>query len=108
MLISDVDLERRVAKVSLGKGRKDRYVRLNPREIEGIRLYLEKGHPKLAGEKPTNGLLFIGRGGRKLTRQRVWQVFACLGLRVLERKTSPHKFRHAFVTDTITAEPSLA
>jgi integrase/recombinase XerD len=98
--MADLDFQHSVAKVRLGKGQKDRYVPLNEREIESIKLYLEKGRQKLAGN-PDNDLVFIGRSGKRLIRQRVWQIFTRLGERVLHRRVSPHKFRHAFVSDTI-------
>jgi integrase/recombinase XerD len=98
--MADLDFQHLIAKVRLGKGQKDRYVPLNQREIESIKLYLEKGRQKLAAN-PDNDLVFVGRSGEQLTRQRVWQIFTRLGERVLHRRVSPHKFRHAFVSDTI-------
>ena len=83
-----------------GKGQKDRFVPLNNREIAAMQTYIEKGRPKLAA-MPDNNLLFIGRRGKQMTRQRIWQVFTELSQRVLGRAVSTHKFRHAFVTDTI-------
>ena len=65
-----------------------------------MQTYIEKGRPKLAA-MPDNNLLFIGRRGKQMTRQRIWQVFTELSQRVLGRAVSAHKFRHAFVTDTI-------
>jgi integrase/recombinase XerD len=97
--MADLDFQHSIAKVRLGKGQKDRLVPLNEREIESIKLYLEKGRQKLAGN-PDNDLVFLGQSGQ-LTRQRVWQIFTRLSERVLHRRASPHKFRHAFVTDTI-------
>jgi integrase/recombinase XerD len=109
--MSDIDFVHAVAKVRLGKGRKDRLVPLNAREIEALRIYLGKGRPRLAAD-PDNERLFIGghgngKRGRPLTRQRIWQVFAGISRQTLKRCVSPHKFRHAFVTDTINggAEP---
>lgn len=98
--IPDLDFQHGVAKVRLGKGRKDRFVPLNQREIEGIRLFLEKGRPRLA-HGLVNDVLFIGHSGKQLTRQRVWQIFTEVSDRILGRFVSPHKFRHAFVSDTI-------
>jgi integrase/recombinase XerD len=96
----DVDHQRCIAKVRRGKGRKDRFVPLSPPAIEAIRLYLERARPRFAKE-PDNDLLFIGRHGEQLTRQRLWQVFTGISARIVGRAISPHKYRHAFVTDTI-------
>jgi len=106
--VADVDLEKSVAKVRRGKGRKDRWVPLSPPETEAIRLYLETARPRFA-QDPDNGTLFIGHHGEPLTRQRVWQVLTRISMRVIGRAISPHKYRHAFVTDTINggAEPHV-
>jgi integrase/recombinase XerD len=98
--IDDVDFQQSIAKVRLGKGRKDRFVPLNPPEMEAIRSYLEKARPRFAN-KPDNGLVFIGQCGEQLTRQRLWQVLTEISTRIVGRTISPHKYRHAFVTDTI-------
>jgi integrase/recombinase XerD len=98
--IADINFQQAVAKVRLGKGQKDRMVPLNQAEIEAIRLYLERARPKFAGERD-NGFLFIGRRGEPLTRQRLWQILTGISRWVVGRSISPHKYRHAFVTDTI-------
>ena len=98
--ITDVDFQRGVAKVRRGKGQKDRWVPLSAPEMEAIRLYMEKARPRFAAE-PDNGVLFIGRRGEPLTRQRLWQVLTGISEPVVGRTVSPHKYRHAFVTDTI-------
>jgi site-specific recombinase XerD len=98
--VADVDFRQSVAKVRLGKGRKDRFVPLSVPEMEAIRFYLEKARPRFAKE-PDSGLLFIGRRGEQLTRQRLWQVLTRISTRIVGRAISPHKYRHAFVTDTI-------
>jgi integrase/recombinase XerD len=98
--IADLDFQHAVAKVRLGKGQKDRIVPLNQPEMEAIRLYLERARPIFVRERD-NGLLFIGRRGEALTRQRLWQILTRISQRVVGRSISPHKYRHAFVTDTI-------
>jgi integrase/recombinase XerD len=92
----------------VGKDGKTGGCPLSPPEIEAIRLYLEKARPRFAQE-PDNGTLFIGHHGESLTRQRVWQVLTGISTRVIDRAISPHKYRHAFVTDTINggAEPRV-
>ena len=99
--ISRININQTVATVKRAKNLRDRIVPLNPREIEAIQLYLEKGRPALLGSHPDNGLLFISERGEQMTRMRAWQIFAEVSRRVLGRAVSPHKFRHAFVTDTV-------
>jgi integrase/recombinase XerD len=98
--IVDVHFQQSIAKVRQGKGQKDRFVPLNQLEMDAISLYLEKARPRLARE-PDNGLLFIGHYGDILTRQRLWQILTRISARIVGRVISPHKYRHAFVTDTI-------
>ena len=99
--IADLDFTNGVAKVRLGKGKKDRLVPMNQHEMEALILWLDKGRPQFARE-PDNGHVFIGyRYGWAMTRQRLWQVTTAISADVLGRRVSPHKFRHAFVTETI-------
>ena len=96
----------RVKQVRLGKGQKDRIVPLNAMEMDAFRLYLEKARPRFA-KQPDNGVLFIGRrSGGPLTRQRLWQILTEISTQVVGRAISPHKFRHAFVTDCINGGAS--
>jgi integrase/recombinase XerD len=97
---ADVDFQHSVAKIRLGKGRKDRFVPMSSPEMEAFRLYLKEARPRLSKE-PDNGVLFIGQRGEPLTRQRVWQVLTKISKRIIGRGISPHKYRHAFVTETI-------
>lgn len=98
--ISDVTFQQSIAKVRRGKGQKDRFVPLNELEIEAISLYLNKARPRFA-KQSDNGVLFIGHHGEPLTRQRLWQILTEISSLVVGRAVSPHKYRHAFVTDTI-------
>jgi integrase/recombinase XerD len=76
--------------------------------MDAIRNYIENGRPLFA-RKPDSGLLFVNRHGGQLTRQRIWQVLTKLSNEVAGRAISPHKYRHAFVTDTINggARPNI-
>src|SRR5579872_503485 len=56
-----------------GKGDKERIVPLGKSAQDVLATYMKHSRPLLAGER-TSALLFFGRGARKLTRQRVWQM----------------------------------
>jgi integrase/recombinase XerD len=45
-------------------------------------------------------LLFIARGGRKLTRQRIWQMVRAASARS-GRSASPHMLRHSCATHMV-------
>jgi site-specific recombinase XerD len=104
--IADLNFAHSVAKVRLGKGQKDRHVPLNEREVEAIKQYLELARPHFV-KGPDHGVLFIGRYGETLTRQRLWQIMTELSVKAVGRVVSPHKYRHAFVTDTTNGGASL-
>ena len=104
--IADLNFAHSVAKVRLGKGQKDRHVPLNQREVEAIKLYLELARPHFI-KAPDHGVLFVGRYGEPFTRQRLWQIMTELSEAVVGRSISPHKYRHAFVTDTTNGGASL-
>ncbi len=56
-----------------GKGDKERIVPLGKGAQDALGNYMRDARPTLAKGK-NSPLLFLGRGGRKLTRQRVWQM----------------------------------
>jgi integrase/recombinase XerD len=81
-----------------GKGDKERLVPLGRTSQQAIRNYMENGREKLLNGK-LSPMLFVRRGGGKLSRQRVWQ-------RVGEasaggRHASPHMLRHSCATHMV-------
>ncbi len=91
-----------------GKGDKERVVPLGKSAQEALVEYLAKARPALvAGKKTATEItarnspsLFVARGGRKLTRQRIWQMVreastAC------GRPSSPHMLRHSCATHMV-------
>jgi len=82
-----------------GKGDKERIVPLGKSAQEILVEYMKHSRPKLAGER-TSPLLFLGRGARKLTRQRVWQVVRAASSS-MGRNASPHMLRHSCATHMV-------
>jgi len=82
-----------------GKGDKERIVPLGRSAQEALSNYLRQGRPALAAGK-SSPLLFIARGARKLTRQRVWQMVGDASLRA-GRHASPHMLRHSCATHMV-------
>ena len=93
-----------------GKGDKERIVPLGRPAQDALTEYLAQGRPALlrrAGKKeasrPTLGtspFLFIARGGRKLTRQRIWQMVGQASA-ASGRHASPHMLRHSCATHMV-------
>ena len=82
-----------------GKGDKERIVPLGRSAQEALSKYLRAARPILAGEK-SSPLLFIARGARRLTRQRIWQMVGDASLGT-GRHASPHMLRHSCATHMV-------
>jgi integrase/recombinase XerD len=97
-----------------GKGDKERVVPLGKSAQDALREYLEQSRPVLAAERqtkrggvakpsataPRSPLLFIARGARSLTRQRVWQMVGAASAGS-GRHASPHMLRHSCATHMV-------
>ncbi len=88
-----------------GKGDKERVVPLGRSAQDALTDYLRESRPVLAMSKAADGgqsspLLFIARGARKLTRQRVWQMVRAASA-ASGRKASPHMLRHSCATHMV-------
>ncbi len=95
-----------------GKGDKERVVPLGKSAQRALTEYLAESRPALAAAKrsgatPTaaacirnSPLLFIARGGRKLTRQRIWQMVRAASAGS-GRAASPHMLRHSCATHMV-------
>jgi integrase/recombinase XerD len=93
----DLDLDAGVVKVWGGKGGKDGIVPLNHQAIEALKRYLDTVRPKMANGNSGDSV-FLGRYGRKLTRQAIYLRVAEIGDTALGKHVSPHYLRHGFAT----------
>jgi len=82
-----------------GKGDKERMVPLGSPAQQMLQQYLQRGREVIAGKKGSP-LLFIGSTGRRLTRQRVWQLVGKASL-ASGRHASPHMLRHSCATHMV-------
>ena len=96
--VEDVKLEMGCVLVR-GKGDKERIVPLGRSAQEALSLYLRESRPQLAGEK-NSPVLFIARGAKKVTRQRVWQMVKAAS-EGTGRHASPHMLRHSCATHMV-------
>ena len=94
-----------------GKGDKERIVPLGKPAQDALTEYLASGRPVLAARRATKNetpvssmrtspSLFIARGGRKLTRQRIWQMVGQASV-ASGRHASPHMLRHSCATHMV-------
>ncbi len=82
-----------------GKGGKERIVPLGRSAQDALRGYMKHSRPLLEAGR-NSPLLFLGRGARKLTRQRVWQMVRAASAS-MGRKASPHMLRHSCATHMV-------
>jgi integrase/recombinase XerD len=89
-----------------GKGDKERVVPLGKAAQDALREYLAHSRPVLVIGKTSavalksSPLLFLARGARKLTRQRVWQMVRAASA-ASGRQASPHMLRHSCATHMV-------
>lgn len=82
-----------------GKGDKERIVPLGRAAEEVVQLYLRDARPVLAAGK-SSPTLFIARGAKRITRQRVWQLVNAASAQS-GRHASPHMLRHSCATHMV-------
>ena len=82
-----------------GKGDKERIVPLGHAAQEVIQNYLRDSRPVLAAAK-SSPALFIARGAKPITRQRVWQMVNAASAHS-GRHASPHMLRHTCATHMV-------
>jgi integrase/recombinase XerD len=95
--IGDVDLDERVLRAR-GKGSKERVVPIGQAAVRAVRIYLERGRPRLvkAAAEPH---LFVNFRGGALTRQGLYKIVRRHALAAgLADRMSPHTLRHTFAT----------
>jgi len=82
-----------------GKGDKERIVPLGKSAQSALAEYMKNARTSLVAGK-SSPLLFLGRRGRMLTRQRVWQMVRAASLQA-GRSASPHMLRHTCATHMV-------
>lgn len=89
---ADIDSDRMMIHVHLGKGRKDRYVMLSPTLLETLRCYWREQRP--------DPWLFPGQpSSRPISRSSFEKTFQRAAKRAgIQKRVSPHTLRHSFAT----------
>jgi len=98
--VSQVNLEAGYLTV-VGKGGKERAVPIGSCARDRLLLYLRDVRPQLLAGR-LSPFLFVNRGGRRLSRQAVWQRLRLAVRRAgIDGAVSPHTLRHAFATHLV-------
>ena len=96
--LEDVKLDMGYALVR-GKGDKERIVPLGHSAQQALGTYLRDARSVLVHGRDSP-LVFVAQGGKRLTRQRVWQVVDKASLEA-GRHASPHMLRHSCATHMV-------
>jgi integrase/recombinase XerD len=95
--LGDVDMDDRVLRAR-GKGSKERLVPIGQAALGALRIYVERGRPKLV-KGTTEPHLFVNFRGGPLTRQGLYKIVRRHAVSAgLGDRMSPHTLRHTFAT----------
>ncbi len=81
----------------MGKGSKERVVPINEYTLGTLKIYIENLRPLLLNKRKSP-FLFLGKGGKPVTRQRVFQLVRDYSSKGLSTTISPHTLRHCFAS----------
>ena len=91
-----------------GKSEKERLVPVSSKAIEEITKYLQGYRKTLKISPESENVLFLNRRGKKLSRVMIFTIIKNLAEKVnLNKKISPHTFRHSFATHLIRGGADL-
>ena len=96
--ISDLFFEEGFIRV-IGKGDKQRFVPINVETQKFIVIYMNHIRNHIKVQKGFEDTLFLNRRGKQLTRNMIFLIIKELAEKAgVEKKVSPHTFRHSFAT----------
>jgi len=96
--ISDLFFEEGFIRV-IGKGDKQRFVPINVETQKYIVIYMNHIRNHIKVQKGFEDTLFLNRRGKQLTRNMIFLIIKTLAEKAgVEKKVSPHTFRHSFAT----------
>jgi len=91
-----------------GKGNKERLVPIGSEAIEQITLYIEHSRPNIQPKKGHEEYVFLNRRGARLSRVMIFLVVKDLAAKAgIQKKVSPHTFRHSFATHLVEGGADL-
>jgi integrase/recombinase XerD len=96
--ISDLFFDEGFIKIT-GKGNKERFVPIGKAAQKYIHVYKDSMRVHLNIKKEFGDTLFLNRRGSQLTRAMIFTIIKVLAFKTeLNKKISPHTFRHSFAT----------
>ena len=106
LLMNELNMEAGFLKVS-GKGGKERVVPFGEEAAYWLGRYIKSARPKLL-KNAVSYYCFVGRRGRPITRQRLWQIIKTCALQAgIKTRVHPHVLRHSFATHLLEGGADL-
>ncbi|MAD52363.1 MAG: site-specific tyrosine recombinase XerD [Candidatus Marinimicrobia bacterium] len=100
-------LDNEMIRVS-GKGNKERLVPMGSRALDRLNDYIKFERPALSRKRKTDGIVFLSRNGRPLTRMSVYNILKKWSQTAgITKKVSPHTMRHSFATHLLEGGADL-
>ncbi|MDN5200610.1 site-specific tyrosine recombinase XerD [Fulvivirgaceae bacterium BMA10] len=92
----------------IGKGSKERLVPIGREALKYVSIYVEEVRCHISIKKGFEDHIFLNRRGAALTRVMVFTIIKNLARKIgLNKKISPHTFRHSFATHLIEGGADL-
>ena len=92
----------------VGKGDKERLIPIGETAKKMIKLYIDGERKKIKAKKGEEDFVFLNRRGSHLTREMIFTyVKKWVSDAKIEKKVSPHTFRHSFATHLIEGGADL-
>ncbi|MBE51093.1 MAG: tyrosine recombinase XerD [Flavobacteriales bacterium] len=105
--ISNIKINEEYIRI-IGKGNKERLTPVGKKAINDLKVYISKIRSKQKIQKGYDDYLFLNRRGKKLTRVMIFTIIKDLSKKInLNKKISPHTFRHSFATHLIEGGADL-
>tara|TARA_B100002052_G_scaffold233932_2_gene217062 strand:+ start:14814 stop:15740 length:927 start_codon:yes stop_codon:yes gene_type:complete len=103
----DFNLDNSILSV-MGKGRKERIVPVGERAMMYMLSYIEGHRSSFIKKNNSNGFLFLNNRGQSLSRMGLWNIIKKRAENtVINKKITPHIFRHSFATHLIEGGANL-
>jgi len=92
----------------VGKGNKERLVPIGREAMKHINLYVDHYRNHMNIKPGHEGFIFLNRRGAQLTRVMIFTIIKNLAIAIgMDKKISPHTFRHSFATHLIEGGADL-
>lgn len=92
----------------LGKGNKERFVPVGESARRAVQAYLEKVRVSQEVKRGSEGVLFLNRRGKQLTRNMVFIIVQQASVQAsITKNVGPHTLRHSFATHLIEGGADL-